>query len=250
MRPNRPHIRPRPKGKGPKKQQNRLETSKLSKGQRKLVLELATKKKAREERGMFLIEGEKFVRDMQGLVEFSFTDRDVPDFRELSLTDAPQGVAAVARIPKFSWDDILSRKTIVVLDGVQDPGNVGTVIRTALGFDASVVLIESADPTNPKAVRSATGALLKTPWIQTDRASVERVAADTGRAIYRLELRDNAVPPQAIPPQEDILLIVGSEGRGIRMDIEGWSVAIPHNPELESLNVALAVGIVLYERTR
>lgn len=222
----------------------------ISRGQQRLIRDLATKKKVRAERGLMLIEGEKFVRDNRELIEFSFTDRDVPNYRELVSTETPQGVAAVARIPEWTWEDIAKCSTVVVLDGVQDPGNVGSVLRACLGFDAGLVLLESADPTNPKTVRSSVGAVLATPWKEAKRDEVIDFIASLNRPVYRLEHARDAITPASMFKNGKQVLIAGSEGKGIRLDVPGQSVAIRHARDLESLNVAVATTIVLYELHR
>jgi TrmH family RNA methyltransferase len=220
----------------------------LGKPQERILRELQTKK-GREERGMFIIEGEKFVKDAGDLVEFTFGPKDTNQFREYVSTETPQTVAAVARIPKWTREDLQKYPTIVVLDGVQDPGNVGTILRACLGFRASLILIESADPTNPKTVRSSASAILRVPWVTVPRGEAEEYIVSLARPIYRLELTHHTILPKDIA-SGDVVLIAGSEGQGIRLDIEGTSVKIPQQRALESLNVAMAVGMVLYERER
>jgi TrmH family RNA methyltransferase len=220
----------------------------LTKSQQRLLLALQ-KRKEREERGMFIIEGEKFVRDAGSLVEFTFTDRDTTIYREVISTEAPQGTAAVARVPEWTMEDIASRPTIVVLDGIQDPGNVGTVLRACLGFEASLLLVESAEVTNPKTVRSSASAILRVPWKTVSRDEAPALLASFNRPVFRLELKKGAVTPEEISPK-DRILIAGNEGKGIKLQVNGTSVMIPHNPKLESLNVAMATSIVLYELCR
>lgn len=220
----------------------------LSKSQQRLLLALQ-KRKEREERKMFIIEGEKFVRDAGSLVEFTFTDRDTTIYREVISTDAPQGKAAVARVPEWTMKDITSKPTIVVLDGIQDPGNVGTVLRACLGFNASLLLVESAEVTNPKTVRASASAILRVPWMTISREEAPEILTGLERPIFRLELKKTAVTPMEISPK-DRIIIAGNEGRGIKLPLNGTSVAIPHNPALESLNVAMATSIVLYELCR
>lgn len=220
----------------------------LDKAQERILRELQTKK-GREERGMFIIEGEKFVKDAGSLVEFTFGPGDTNQFREYVSTETPQTVAAVARIPDCTLGDLKKYPTIVVLDGVQDPGNVGTILRACLGFRASLVLIESADPTNPKTVRSSASAVLRVPWMTVARQDAEEFIHTLARPVYRLELTRHTILPKDIP-SGDVVLIAGNEGKGIRLDVDGTSVKIPHDKALESLNVGMAVGMVLYERER
>lgn len=217
----------------------------LTKSQQRLLLSLQ-KRKEREARGLFVIEGEKFVREASRLVEFTFTDRDTPIYREVVSTETPQKIAAVARLPIWTIDEIKQLPTIVVLDGIQDPGNVGAILRACLGFRASLVLVESAEISNPKTVRASAGALLHVPFISVARDQAVEMITAFGRPVFRLELRKGAVEPVEIS-LKDRVLIAGNEGKGIKLPVLGTSVAIPHDPHLESLNVATATSIVLYE---
>ncbi len=220
----------------------------LSKAQQRLLLALQ-KRKERESKRMCIIEGEKFVRDARDLVEFSFTPRDTTIFREVVSTDAPQSMAAVARIPEWTLKDVAKHPIIVMLDGVQDPGNVGTIMRECLGFDASLILVECAEVTNPKTVRSSAAAALRVPYVTASRDEARALAEELGRPVYRLEKKEGAIIPEQVAG-EKILLIAGNEGKGIRIEIPGTSVVVPHHPDLESLNVAVALGITLYEICR
>ncbi|NBS69382.1 RNA methyltransferase [bacterium] len=219
---------------------------KLTPSQQRLLLNLQ-KRKERERLGLCIVEGEKFVHDVKEFVEFSFTDRDTPIFREIITTENPQRSAAVARIPKWTMEDVLARPTVLVLDAVQDPGNVGTLLRLALGFDAGIMLVESAEVSNPKTVRASAGALFYVPWVTVGREEIEDVLQDAERPLYRLELKKGAISPEQLP-EGRLVLVVGSEGKGIRIGVRGTSVAVRHHPRLESLNVAVATGIVLHAR--
>lgn len=215
----------------------------LSKAQERILRELQTKK-GRKDRGLCIIEGAKFVRDAKRFVEFEFTPKDTNQFREYVSTTTPQVVAAVARVPVFTIADVLARDVVVVLDGIQDPGNVGTVLRVALGFGASVIAVESADITGQKVVRASTSAIFKAPWVEMKREEAEEFFADNPRVTYRLENRPGAVSPDAVRPGP-MYLIAGNEGGGITLRIKGQSVRIPHDPALESLNVSVAVALLL-----
>lgn len=219
---------------------------KLTPSQQRLLLNLQ-KRKERERLHLCIIEGEKFIHDSREFVEFSFTDRDTPLFREIVTTENPQRSAAVARVPQWTMEDVMSRPTVLVLDAVQDPGNVGTLLRLALGFDAGIILVESAEVSNPKTVRASAGALFYAPWVTVSRDDIEGLLDEAGWPVYRLELRKGAILPSELP-EGPMVLIVGSEGKGIKIGVQGQSVAVPHDPQLESLNVAVATGIVLHTR--
>jgi TrmH family RNA methyltransferase len=221
----------------------------LEKGQVKLIHDLVRDKKTRRERGLFLIEGAKFVKDARQFLEFSFTDKDVSGFKELISTETPQSVAGVAKIPKFTLDEVKKKRVVVVLDGLQDPGNVGTILRACLAFDAGLILVESTDPTNPKSVRASAAAILKAPWIEVGKFDLDGVLEELNRPVYRLELRKGATPIDDVK-YEPMVIIAGNEGRGITLEVEGaTSIFIPQNAELESLNVAMAVTVALYQLT-
>jgi TrmH family RNA methyltransferase len=217
----------------------------LTKAQQRLLLALQ-KRKDRERLGLFILEGEKFVKDARSSVEFKFGPRDTTIFREVVSTESPSNLAAVVKTPKWTLDEVAKRETVIVLDGVQDPGNVGTILRACLGFEAGLLLVESAEVTNPKTVRSSAGALLHVPWLTLARAEAEAIIKELHRPVYRLERRAGATTPAAIEPGPRVI-VAGSEGRGIKLNITGQSLSIQHVNQLESLNVGVAVSIVLYQ---
>ncbi len=106
----------------------------LTLNQEKLIKSLDTQK-GRKESGLCLVEGEKNLAAAQNFLEFTFSYADTPNFERLVTTQTPQDKAGVARIPKFELAELENKKTILVLDGVQDPGNVGAIFRLASGFD-------------------------------------------------------------------------------------------------------------------
>ncbi len=217
----------------------------LSAQQEKLIRSLHSKK-GREKSGLCLVEGEKNIKTARNAVSFCFTRDDTKKFDTLVTTETPQGIAAVARIPTWNASDVENKRAIVALDGVQDPGNIGTIFRLCLGFGATLILIDSADPTNPKVVRSSAGAIFHVPWIRVHRASAVERITKLKRAVYRLENRPKSVPySHDMKFPENTLLIAGSEGRGISLNIPGNSIRIPHDSKLESLNVAVTVAIIL-----
>jgi TrmH family RNA methyltransferase len=219
----------------------------LSKAQEKLIRSLATKK-GRQEAQRLLVEGAKNVREAAPHVDFTFTPADTPDFAKLLDTETPQDIAAVAKLPHWRLADVEGRRTIVLLDGVQDPGNVGSILRLCLGFDASVILVESADATAPKVVRSSAGAVFRCPWITMSRAAAEHFLTSPNHPVIRMEKTATAGNIGLIEECEEAIIVFGSEGQGIKLKSPGLSVAIRHNEALESLNVAHAVAIALHGR--
>jgi TrmH family RNA methyltransferase len=176
-------------------------------------------------------------------------------FGPLADTDSPQGIIAVVEPRRWTVDTVSldGTPTLLVIDAVQDPGNVGTLLRTAhaLGARATIVLRGTADVWGPKTLRAAMGATFRHPVISFDDAgfitwarrhdvTLWATAAD-GEPLHRaLQHRDPGV----------IAVVVGNEGAGIRPHLNAISakrVAIPLAQGAESLNVAVAAGILLYE---
>ncbi|MBN1585630.1 RNA methyltransferase [Candidatus Uhrbacteria bacterium] len=221
----------------------------LSQNQERLIRSLHTGSN-RQRLGLCLVEGEKSIREARDYVELLFNRQDCRDFDRLVTTETPQNGAAVARIPKWTENDVTRNATIIVLDGVQDPGNVGSIVRLCRGFGAGLVLIESAEPSSPKVIRSSAGAIFHVPWVRMSKATGTDFLSRIDRPIFRLEKWSGSVPISAIADCPEVALIAGSEGKGIKLKVDGQSVAIDHDPELESLNVSQAAAIALYIRYR
>src|SRR5213078_150304 len=187
-------------------------------------------------------------------------------FAELADTETPQGIIAVIEPRRWSAGDFTPSPGAValVIDGVQDPGNVGTLIRTAhaLGAAGTVVLRGTADPTSPKALRAAMGATFRhlvvslddagfIAWARKHAVTLWAAAAD-GTPLHRA-LGTGSGNGGAGRVDGPIAVIVGNEGAGIRPQLNAVAaqrVAIPVAQGAESLNVAVAAGILLYEVTR
>jgi len=215
----------------------------LTNSQIKLIKSLHTKK-GRQKSGLCLVEGEKVIQMAKKFIEFTFTDKE-KDFHKLVTTETPQKIAAVARIPGHTIEDVKKKDVIVVLDNVQDPGNVGTILRLCLGFDAGLILINSADPSAPKVIRSSVGAIFQTPWVKLSADDLKKF----DRKIFRLEkgkTTRHSPLRETMTEHEPILIIAGSEGKGITLPTKGQSLEIEHHAKLESLNVANALAIVLH----
>ncbi|HLJ16701.1 MAG TPA: RNA methyltransferase [Bryobacteraceae bacterium] len=180
----------------------------------------------------------------------------VPDelFRELSSTQTAQGVVALVRPPAWTLDQIFRGKSlVVVLDGVQDPGNAGSIVRAAEAFGASGIafLKGSVNPYNPKCVRASAGSLFRVPCI----AGVEERVLQAAIAQHRLDVYAAVVTGERTPNEIDLTrrcaLIIGSEGHGVSHTLRSAATGlrIPTSG-VESLNAAVAAGILLYEARR
>jgi len=176
------------------------------------------------------------------------TEVSAPELAEFSDTVTPQGLLVVAAIPTAGWRDIRDPRLLVV-DGVQDPGNLGTMIRTAeaLGAGGVVILPGTVDPWAPKSVRAAAGSSFRIPVIESGH---EAAIEELGRCdipIWAAAAEGEPLDRSASRP-ERVALVVGNEGAGVSDRIRGAArriVAIEQVAEAESLNVAVAAAILL-----
>jgi TrmH family RNA methyltransferase len=183
-------------------------------------------------------------------------------FGQLADTDSPQGIIAVIEPRKWTADDlqVAPGRGLLVIDGVQDPGNVGTLIRTAhaLGAPGTAVLRGTADLHSPKTLRAAMGATFRHATVSLDDAGFIAWARRADATLWAtaadgVPLEDVVRRHREGAPRGPIAVIVGNEGAGIRPALNALAaqrVAIPLAPGAESLNVAVAAGILLYEVLR
>jgi len=174
---------------------------------------------------------------------------------ELADTEHPQGVLAVIEPREWFLDDIAldPRSAVLVLDAVQDPGNVGTMLRTALALGAAgvVALPGTADLSNAKVIRGSMGAFFRLPCVATDADTLSIWAGNHGAGVWVTAADGQPVPRGG--RNAPILLVLGNEGAGVGDTMTARAtgrVGIPLAPGAESLNVAIAAGILLYEVLR
>jgi RNA methyltransferase, TrmH family len=168
-------------------------------------------------------------------------------FKSITETETPQGIAAVVQMQ----DKKLKRHNrILLLDAVQDPGNLGTIIRTAdaAGYDAIYVGEGSADRYNDKVIRATQGSIFHLPVLTADLELLVPELQDIGYTVWAAAL-EGAVDYRAVSAPEKTALLVGNEGAGIDKRLIAQSdmaVKIPIFGKAESLNVSIATGILLY----
>ena len=237
----------------------------------KLVRKLA-QKKFRNELKLFVAEGLRLCEEAQpAQVEFGFFTREfLSDERakilverlknleevspatmeKISDTQTPQGILLVVRQKFSSPEEVLSKKIIAVLDGVQDPGNVGTILRTAAAFDCSTILLDgSAEIFNPKVVRASMGAIFHLPILKMTR---EDFLSLRGFEILAATLDGSAEIYHRHDFQKNSAIVFGSEASGVSEKILSVAkkIFIPMNGRAESLNVATSAAIILSEAVR
>jgi RNA methyltransferase, TrmH family len=177
------------------------------------------------------------------------------ELRKLTETETPQGVIAVAQIPEKTLADVVLTDTslVLVLDAIQDPGNLGTLIRSADAFAAACVIAlpGTVDYWNPKVVRSAAGAAFRVPLIHESVDGTWRWLSENAFTIFGADMR--GVEVRSVAAEGRKALVAGNEGAGLRKETREQvtqAVAIPMPGRAESLNVAVAAGILLYELSR
>lgn len=230
------------------------------------VKRLFASRRERESAGLFACDGTKLlaeaVRYYPGLdtvILSDSTEADVPEkvrlirvpegvMASISPMASPQGAVFLCRLPEKT--PFVPQPGMLLLDGIQDPGNVGTILRTADALDIPAALLEGcADPFSHKVVRSSMGAVLRRPVVQTTWREAQAacrqadipIAATALRAGAR-DLREASLERQAV--------VIGSEGQGIRREIlaeADQALVIPMNPHCESLNAAVAAAIVMWQ---
>lgn len=241
------------------------------------------RRKARERQGLFVAEGVRTVEELsrsaldirgvltgpaladnprgRALVDdlrqrgVSVEDVDHREFASAAETESPQGVLAIAAVPAASLADLPRSNALrlLILDAVQDPGNVGTILRTAaaLGATATVSLPGTVDLWNSKVVRSAMGSHFHHPCLSGTWDELEAFRRDRDLMIWAADASGESMEGLAAPPR--LGLVVGNEGGGLSSATRERAdkmVALPIASTVESLNVAVAAGILLYELRR
>ncbi len=230
------------------------------------VRRLLNSKKEREEAGLFVADGTKLLQEavlwwdgLETVILSDGVEADIPDtvrvirvpgdvMESISPMQTPQGALFLCRLPQKTT--FIPEKGMLLLDGIQDPGNLGTILRTADALDIPVALLEGcADPYSHKVVRASMGAVFRTPVVQTTWQEAEKAFADAHIPVAVTALTANAQDLREAPLKE-MAIIIGSEGRGVRQEIlesARQALIIPMNTHCESLNAAIASAIVMWQ---
>lgn len=197
-------------------------------------------------------EGTAFPEGLPGTVRRVTVPGDV--MHSISPLPTPQGVLAVCALPALTVPDTLPAGRYVVLDGVQDPGNVGTILRTldAFDFDGLLLLEGCADPWSVKTVRSSMGAVFRRPVWCMKAEELPGLLARSGLPLYGTALREDTVDVRDVS-LDRCAIVIGSEGQGIRNTVLAMcqkTIKIPMTDRCESLNAAIAAAVLLWESYR
>ncbi len=230
------------------------------------IRRLLSSRKERQESGLFVGDGVKLldeaVRWCSGLDTVILTDEvqlQLPDhvrvvrvpgeiMEYISPMRSPQGALFLCRLPEDA--PFVPAPGMLLLDGIQDPGNLGTILRTADALQIPVALLEGcADPYSHKVVRSAMGAVFRTPVVQTTWECARKACSEAGIPIGVTALSDRAVVLRQAALQQ-MAVVIGSEGEGVRREILSSAdreLIIPMDSRCESLNAAIAAAIVMWQ---
>ena len=230
------------------------------------VRRLLTSRKDRVKEGLFVADGTKLLAEAvhwwPGLETVILSDgiqAQVPEhvrvvrvpedvMESISPMQSPQGALFICRLPEKTA--FVPKPGMLLLDGIQDPGNIGTILRTADALDIPVALLEGcADPYSHKVVRSSMGAVFRTPVVQTDWETAKEACRKANISVAVTALSDRARDLR----EADLgtsAVVIGSEGQGVRPQIleqAQQELIIPMNAHCESLNAAIAAAIVMWQ---
>lgn len=230
------------------------------------VRRLIFSRKEREQTGLFVADGTKLLSEairwwegLETVILSDGVDMEVPQgvrlvcvpkdvMESISPMQTPQGALFVCRLPeKSQWNPVPG---MLLLDGIQDTGNLGTILRTADALDIPVALLEGcADPYNHKTVRASMGAVFRNVPVQTTWEEAKTLCEKAGIPIAVTALSDRAVDLRQAELSK-MAVVIGSEGQGVRKEIIESAAAeliIPMNARCESLNAAVASTIVMWQ---
>ena len=230
------------------------------------VRKLLTSRREREKTGLFVSDGTKLlqeaVRYFPGLHTVFLTDdiqTDLPEgvrlirvsrevMEAISPMESPQGAVFLCKLPEKQ--EFRPEKGCLLLDGIQDPGNVGTILRTADAWNVPVALLEGcADPFSHKVVRASMGAVFRRSVTVTTWEEAKAKCRQAGIPIAVTALRDTAEDIRKAKVA-DMAVVIGSEGQGVRQEVlesADKCLIIPMNPHCESLNAAVAATAVMWQ---
>ena len=169
--------------------------------------------------------------------------------KKLSFVQSPQEIVAIVRKSKQEINFSLNR--YLLCDGVSDPGNMGTIIRTALAFNVDMVILAngSVDIYNDKVIRGSQGAILRIPVVYTNMQECVKKLQENNIKVYASTLSNRSINLKEVKDVERFALVVGNEGSGVSQivqDISDFNVKIAHSDCIDSLNVGVATSIMLY----
>ncbi len=218
-------------------------------------------KKYRDESNLFLVEGDHLVKEAYkaGVLEKLILTEDIYDFDVEKLLVTDKVINSISELNNTKVIGVCSKlstnldlsKNVVILDGVQDPGNLGTIIRSCVAFNINNLVLsnETVDLYNSKVIRSTQGMIFNINIIRDDIKKVINKLKENNYTIYGTNVI-NGIDVKDVKNTEKYAIILGNEGNGISNDINALvdkNIYIKMNDKCESLNVAVSASIILYE---
>lgn len=247
-----------------------------SNSQIKEIMQLQKKSKTRWQQRVFVVEGPRMVseapkdRILAAYLSESFAAKE-PDwirrlggipyeivsdsvFASVSETRTPQGILCLVRMPEYTIEDLLVRENphLLLLESIQDPGNLGTMLRTGegAGIDGIIMNRQTVDLFNPKTVRATMGSLFRVPYLMVeDLAEIIAILRGRGIRLYAAHL-DGSKNYDQPDYTKGTAFLIGNEGNGLREETASLAdtyIRIPMEGKVESLNAAIAATLLMYE---
>ena len=230
------------------------------------VRKLLASRREREKTGLFVADGTKLLAEavawwpgLETVILSDEVEAEIPQgvrlvrvpadvMESISPMQTPQGALFVCKLPQPQ--DFVPQKGMLLLDGIQDPGNLGTILRTADALEISVALLDGcADPFSHKVVRASMGAVFRSVPVQTDWQKAISACNEKN-----IPVAVTALSPKALDIRQvglnTMAVVIGSEGQGVRPELlarADQELIIPMNPNCESLNAAIAAAIVMWQ---
>lgn len=248
-----------------------------SNSQMKHIIQLNKKAKTRYEQRVFVVEGikmqqeipreqiqkiyvsESFLQNtkkLELLKGYSYEVVSDHVFQGISDTKTPQGILCLVRMPEYSLDDLLGENAhLLILEDIQDPGNLGTMLRTGEGAGITGVIMSrgTVDIFHPKVIRSTMGSLFRVPfYIAEDLPGTIHTIKERGVVVYAAHLK-GSVPYDKVEYTGPCGFLIGNEGNGLSGEIASLAdtyIRIPMEGKVESLNAAIAAALLMYEVNR
>ncbi len=230
------------------------------------VRRLLSSRKDREKEGLFVADGTKLLQEavkwwpgLHTVILSDGVEANIPDgvrivrvpedvMQSISPMQTPQGALFLCKLPEKR--EFIPTSGMLLLDGIQDPGNLGTILRTADALQIPVALLEGcADPYSHKVVRSSMGAVFRNPPVQAAWETVKASCREADIRIGVTALSDRAQDLRQADLKQ-MAVVIGSEGQGVRkqiLDAAQAELIIPMDPRCESLNAAVAAAIVMWQ---
>ncbi len=230
------------------------------------VRRLLSSRREREKAGLFVSDGTKLLQEavryfpgLEAVILSDGVEAEIPEgvklyrvsrevMESVSPMETPQGALFLCRLPEKK--EFVPQPGMLLLDGIQDPGNLGTILRTADALEVPVVLLEGcADPYSHKVVRASMGAVFRTQPVQGTWEQVQEACAAAGIPIAVTALTESARDIRGADLSR-MAVVIGSEGQGVRREIldrAANALIIPMNARCESLNAAVAATIVMWQ---